>query len=150
MHRLNTDGFLLDLCSPVGVYITTSKDPFVWFRCQPKRPLPELCPDSGYRVQQDDEHCRYALVYNDLGIVTTLIDVRGHRVARLSRKRGTTSGSASKKQCLPEEPHLKIVGLSGGVVGVWKYSPEYLAAESLQQTGQELSKKVLSVFKRRR
>lgn len=71
---------------------------------------------SGYTVQQDEIHTQYALVYNTEGLVTALIDLKGRRVAKLSKQ-------------------LNIVGHSKGVLGVWTYSPEYLKAQLLKQTG---------------
>lgn len=112
------------------VFMSSSKTPVVQ-STRSHSPTPSEWKLNRYhKVEQDERHTRYALVYNQHGVVSALVDLEDHKIQNLSiaaftpQSFGTWSRPA---QTAATEHHLTMVGISKGSVGIWKYSEQYLA-----------------------
>lgn len=79
-----------------------------------------------FDVEQDTLYTRYGVVFDGYGLVAGVIDLKAHTVLSLAAP-GT--GAVD----LVKQTHLKLVGVSGGCLGVWQYSVEYLKEKHLLQ-----------------
>lgn len=89
------------------------------------------------RAQQDTRHVRYGLVFTLQGLVTDVVDLktRAQRRFDISESSNVSSNDSSNQ--------LRIVGVSGGSLGVWKYSKKYLRERFKEQyPNRELPKEV--------
>lgn len=93
-----------------------------------------------FRVYQDETHPEYCLVYKPGGIVVGLIDLKAEK-ADIVHERGLVwEFEYVPKNLNANDPenYCRMVGISGGSVGVWKYTRPYLSALYMQQHGLEL------------
>ncbi|KAG5362686.1 hypothetical protein CJU89_1820 [Yarrowia sp. B02] len=119
------------------VFMSLSKSPVVQ-STKSKSSTPSVWKLNRYhKVEQDERHPQYALIYNQHGVATALVDLKQHKVQNFSEVSETTQSfgawPSSRSPWAPEEQHVVMVGLSKGSVGVWKYSEKYLANKYMSQ-----------------
>lgn len=108
------DGHVFDVCvgdNDVEVKSTLSSN------------YSDLLYSECYNVEQDLTYTQYGVIYDELGFVSALIDLRDHKIL-----------------CWSNKQYFRMVGVSEGSVGVWQYSSEYL------QSHYEFSKEIALIF----
>lgn len=108
---------------------------------------PEWTLNKFHKVEQDERNVEYALVYNGNGFVCAFVDLKQHKMMKLSEINETDvftyrDGFAE----FPTESHLKIVGISEGKVGVWKFSKKYLDDKFREQHTCDMPEEVDKMF----
>lgn len=99
-----------------------------------------------HNVEQDDKYRQYGLVFNSVGLLSALVDLKSHKLKDLTGPYRYEGLFYSEDDDYTEEGYFRMAGISKGSIGVWKYSKGFLSEMFKKQHSCELPKQVGSLF----
>lgn len=112
------------------VFMSLSKKPVVQSTRSNSSTPEEWKLNRYHKVEQDERHTQYALIYNQHGVVSALVDLKEHKIQNLMDTPNAPQSFGTwsiPTQAFGTERHLIFIGISKGAVRIHKYSETYLA-----------------------